>query len=361
VRLLVLLVVMGSTVIPGCGIPLVNTRVEPVPAAGAGSAPLKAQIRKVAMTHDLLAAGASLDTQSRLGVEIDLYNADAQRTLTVRAPQLVLRDALGGPDVAGRSAAAGDGGLPSTIAMSASTEIPPLTLRSREGKTIWIAYGGFPSDGPRGPVRAVIRVAADAEMPLELVLANPVPGGPRWQPDRLMVSAAIGGSISTFQSGTRAGSSDIALAPIKFEVMASRHRLFWGFGINFGFLYREAIASGPIAWGTGADLSMGFLPWRFPMGVYGQVGYLLAIETPPDAYAQIDGSQGETLFLPRVGGGIVFNAGMRLSSSGPFPIDRPLSPLRRTQIRVGYAQWLRLGSSAGAGGVEIGLLALIGP
>jgi hypothetical protein len=362
VRLLVLLVVIGSVATPGCGIPLVNTRLEPVPATGAGAAPLKAQIRKVAVTHDLLAAGANLDTGSRLGVEIDVYNADAQRTVTVRAPQLVLRDALGGPDVAGRPVVAGDRGLPPTITISVATsEMPPLTLRPGEGKTIWIGYAGFPPDGPRGPVHAVVRLPSDGGTPQELVIANPVPGGPRWHPDRLMIAGAIGGTMSAFQTGSGAGSGDMALAPLRFDVIASWRRLFWGFAASYQFLYREAVAGGPLALGPPGDVSIGFLPWRFPVGVYGQFGYLFATETPPAAYAQIDGSDGGVLFLPRVGAGIILNIGTRIASSGPFPIDRPLSPLRRLQFRIGYSQWFRLGSAAGSGAIEAGLMALIGP
>ena len=361
---LFLLVVVGSVAAAGCAIPLVNTRLEPVPAAGHGTPALKAQVRKVGLTAGLLANSASLDTDSRLAVEIDVYNADRQRPLTVYAPRLVLRDALGGPEITGRPVDAGAGGIPPTIATGDDMkEPPPVTLGPGEGRTVWVVYGGFPADGPRAPVRAAVHLQADnGDAPLEIAIAHPVPGGPRWKLDASTISFTVGGAVSAFQTGTQSGSSDVALAPISLELLGSRARLFWGFGWRYEFLYREAVASGPVAQGPSIAVSMGFLPWRFPIGCYGQAAMSWMGETPPDAYRQVtNDGDGHTLFLPRITAGVIYSMGPRLASPGPFPIERPMSSLRRFQIRIGYAQWFRLGSAGGAGALELGLVGLIGP
>jgi hypothetical protein len=359
-----LLAVVGSMAAAGCAIPLVNTRLEPVPAAGHGTPALKAQVRKVGMTAGLFATGANLDTGSRLAVEIDVYNADRQRTLTVQAPRLVLRDALGGPEITGRPVGSVDGGIPAEIGTSNDVKAtPPLSLRPGEGRTVSVFYGGFPADGPRGPVRAAIHLQADGDAPLELAIADPVPGGPRWKLDAGMFSVAVGGLVSTFQTGTRSGATDVAAAPISIELLKSHARLVWGLGIRYEFLYREALASGPVGHGPTYLVSLGFQPWRFPIGCYGQAALSWVFEAPPDAYRQVtnDGEGGHTLVVPRLSAGVVYSMGPRLASSGPFPIERPLSPMRRFQFRVGYAQWFRLGSAGGAGGLEFGLVGLIGP
>jgi hypothetical protein len=329
-----------------------------------GDAPLKAQVRKAGVTYAQLGAGTSLHAGSRLAVEIDLYNADQRRALTVHAPQLVVRDALGGPEIIGAPVATGDGGLPPVITVSdATVATTPITLRPGEGRTVWIAYAGFPADGPHDPVLAVVRLQADTGPPLELVIANPVPGGPRWhaEQNRITVASTIGGALSTFQTGSRSGDSDIALAPISVGILASWGRLFWGVDYRFQFLYREAVAGGPIGRGGRADVSIGFLPWRFPLGLYAQFGGTFLDEVPPAAYRQLDGSEGSSLFIPHAGAGIVYNVGAPIRTSGPLPIERPMSAMRRLQLRIGYTQWFRLGSSAGAGGLEMSLVAVYWP
>lgn len=358
-------ILVASVSAGGCVVPLTRVSLQPVPVAGQGNRPLKAQIRKVGMTHDLTRGGANLDTGSRLAVEIDLYNADPQRTLTVQPPRLVMRDALGGPELQGLPVNFGLGALPGSIGTGDETIAPPpIFLRPGESRTVWFLYAGFPADGPAGPVRAEVIVQADGDVALQLAIADPVPGGPRWKLDRLMVTAGVAGTISTFQTGTRSGSSDVAVAPLSLELLFNWDRLFWGFGARYELLYREAIAGGPLGRGFNYFATVGVLPFRFPLGFYGQAGFLIGAQLPPAAYQQIgnDGvSNGRTLFLPQVSGGIVFNAGPRLASTGPFPINRPLSALRRFQIRAGYAQWFGLGSTAGAGGFELSFVGLIGP
>jgi hypothetical protein len=344
----------------GCQVPLQHASLAPVPVAGQGDRPLKAQIRKVAMSHDLMRGGANLDTDSRLAVELDLYNADRQRTVTVQAPpRLVVRDALGGPAFDGRPVYSGVGGLPAVIPMGEPpTPSKQIVLRPGEGLTVWFAYAGFPADGPAHPVTATVVVQADGDAALELAIANPVPGGPRWKSDKTMVSIGVGGTLSTFQTGTNSGAS--SFAPLSFEAVLNRGRFFWGLGLRYELIYREAIAGGPLGFGTTTFVTAGMLPWRFPFGFYGQAGFMLGGEAAPEAYRQVGGPT-HSFHLPVVAGGIVWNAGARLGSSGPFPIERPLSALRRFQLRAGYAQWFNFGSGAGAGGFTVSFVGLLGP
>src|SRR5262249_523830 len=150
-----------------------------------------------------------------------------------------------------------------------AASLPPIVLHPGEARTVWFAYAGFPPEGPRGPVQAVVLVQADGDAALELPIAYPAPGGPRWKLDKATVSLGIGGGLSPFQSGSRGGSSDLLLAPLSLEIFASWNRFFLDYGLRYEALYREAFAGGPLATGIEPSLSAGLLPWRAPLGFYG--------------------------------------------------------------------------------------------
>ena len=363
-------VLLASVAVASCAVPLSKVDLQPVPVAGQGGRPLKAQVRKVAVSYDLTRAGATLDGRSpRLAVEIDLYNADRQRTLAVQTPRLVVEDALGGPELHGVPVFSGEGGLPAAIPLHELEIRSPHLPRPGRGKTLWFAYTGFPTDGPTRPVRARIVVQADGDAALELAIVDPVPGGPRWKADQLLFTVGVAGTLSTFQTGTRAGPSDLAVAPLGLELLFNRSRFFWGFGARYEILYREAIAGGPLGWGLSSFATVGVLPWRFPVGFYGQAGYLIGAERPPAAYAQVDQGGSITnahgLSIARVSGvwsstpgrgwplGTVPNRGAAVGPA-PIPDPRRLRPVVRPRQHHGRGR--RRALLRGAAGTMTGTL-----
>jgi hypothetical protein len=343
----------------GCGVPLAQVALTPVPVAGQGEPPVKAQVRRAGVSDDLLSANANLEPSSRIAFEIDLFNADPQRAWAVGAPRLALRDALGGPETIARPWFAGADGLPGRIWGRDAAEKPPrYLLGPGQRRTIWVAYGGFPPDGPRNPVRATIQVDVEGAAPLELAVVDPVPGGPRWGLPRRPWAAYLGGALSAIADDN---TNTSALAPFCLDVMWAQDRLVWGIGGRFEWLERDAFAGGPPAFGVSPILTVGWMPWRLPLGVYATLGEFFGEQSAPAAYAALDRSSGHGLLLPRAGAGLLLGAGRRLASSGPLPIERPMSVLRRAFFRLGYEQWFELGSPAGRGSIQLLIEAAVGP
>ena len=112
--------------------------------------------------------------------------------------------------------------------------------------------------------------------------------------------------------------------------------------------------------GASWHLMMGILPWRFPIGLYGQASLFSGFETPPDAYRQLDGPKAGGVYVPRLGAGVILQSGARIGGGGPFGVERPLSTLRRLNLRFGYVQWFGLGSTSGAGALEFSLGGVVG-
>jgi hypothetical protein len=343
----------------GCGVPLAQVALAPVPAAGEGAPPVKAQVRRAGVSTDLLSANANLEPGSRIAFEIDLFNADAHRAWAVGTPRLAVRDALGGPETVARPWSAGEDGLPDWIkARNAADKPPRYLLGPGQRRTIWVAYGGFPADGPRNPVHATIQMDVEGAAPLELAVVDPVPGGPRWDLRRRLWAAYLGGGLSAIADQT---TNITAVAPFCLDVMSAQDRLIWGVGGRFEWLDRDAFASGPPAYGVSPIVTVGWMRWRMPIGAYATFGAFFGEQSPPAAYATLDRSSGHGLLLPRAGAGLLLGVGPRLGSSGPLPIERPLSVLRRALLRVGYEQWFELGSPAGRGSIQLLIEAAVGP
>jgi hypothetical protein len=340
----------------GCGAPLAQVALAPVPAAGQGAPPVKAQVRRAGVSTDLLSTNADLEPSSRIAFEIDLLNADPRRAWAVRAPRLAVSDALGGPEMVAWPWFAGEDGLPGRIHSRDGVEKSTrYLLGPGQRRTIWVAYGGFPVEGPRNPVRATLQMDVEGGAPLELAVVDPVPGGPRWSSSSRPWAVYLGGSLSDLTGATSAG----AVAPFCVDVMWARDRLVWGIGGRFEWLQQDGFG-GTLAYGVSPILTVGWMPWRFPIGAYATLGEFFGNQPPPAAYT-VDGSRGHGLSLPRAGAGLLLAAGRRLAGSGPLPIERPLSTLRRFSARVGYEQWFELDSAVGRGSLLVLIEAAVGP
>src|SRR5437870_2671846 len=110
------------------------------------------------------------------------------------------------------------------VAIGCAGPIYELTPVPRAGD------GTPPVKAPRRRRRLVLTVPADGLAPLEVAVADPAPGGPRWPAGRV-----LGGY---FCSGLSfAGSPRLsALEPIGFAARVSRERWVLGLGASYTFL-----------------------------------------------------------------------------------------------------------------------------
>lgn len=355
----ILLLAVSISAVAGCGIPVVPFTLAPVPRAGDGAYPVKAQIRRAAVSHDLLAAGARPSPASRLAIEIDLHNADTQRTFDVGAPVVRVQDALGGPIMTAGMVLIRPHGLEPSYADDESAALPAgappppapgVLLRPGETRTVSAVYDRLPPT-TAGPLRVTVTLTVSGEKPLELVLAAPVEGGVRWQHPQAMPSGLVGGGWTRLGGASRTH----LLEPFSFGGRRSRGRLVLGFEYRLGFLYRETLAGGPPAFTQSASMGVGWHPWHFPLGVYADGGLLYGIESPPRAYQRTGNGSSRFLFLPRVAVGLALGSGHPLHGSALFPVDRPPSPLRRLTFRLGYARFFNTDDKFGTSGFEVRL------
>jgi hypothetical protein len=319
----------------GCGIPVVPFTLVPVPRAGDGDPPVKAQVRRVAVTGDLLGAGSRPDENSRLQIEIDVYNADPQRSFDLGLPRVRTQAALGGPVSQAGVLTISELGLRSKVTSWPSRPANvgsdwPVRLTPGQTRTFSVAYDGLSPCDAGGPLRILLTIPVVGQPALEMVLAAPVADGVRWRDDRAPAVLVWGGSWTTLS-----GSGGSLLEPLGLGIFRSKGRLVCGWQQRFGMLYRDRLASGPpaVAWTQGMHL--GWHPWRFPVGVYASAAVLFGLESPPVAYQGASGRSTDFLLLPRLSAGVIFNAGSPLTGATLLPVDQPRSAMRRFAVRVG--------------------------
>jgi hypothetical protein len=308
---------------------------QPVPRAGDGTPPVKAQVRRVSWLGQPESGG--LGEGAQLGVEVDLYVADATRVFVVDPVRVEARPALGGPAL---------------VLTSAGDATPgPMTLQPHEARTIWATFDLPDIDPPRGPQRLVVIVPVQGQPSLELAVADPVAGGPRWPAGR--VAGAYFFSALAFAGSPRLS----VMEPLGFAARLARERWVLGLGASYTFLYQEALAGGPPAHGVSLHAQVTWQPWTSRFAPYVEVGTFTGIQAPPPAYSM----SARTLELPRVSAGVLLSLGKRLGEAGPLPFEHVLSPQRELGLRLGYTRWFNTGEHGGSGGLELSVERGFGP
>jgi hypothetical protein len=308
---------------------------QPVPRAGDGTPAVKAQVRRLSWAGQPESGGLAEGAQ--LGVEVDLYVADATRVFVVGPVRAEARPALGGPAV---------------VLAPAEGETPgPMTLQPREGRTVWVTFDVPDADPPRGPQRLVVIVPVQGQPNLELAIADPVPGGPRWSAGRVVGAYFFSGLAF-------AGSPRLSvMEPLGFAARLARGRWVLGLGASYTFLYQEALAGGPPAHGVSLHAQVTWQPWTWRFAPYVEVGTFTGYQDPPPAYSM----SARTLELPRVSAGVLLSLGKRLGETGALPFEHVLSPQRELGLRLGYTRWFNTGERGGSGGVELSVERGFGP
>lgn len=313
----------------GCGT-VRRYELDPVPRAGDGSSPVKIQVRHVEWA--LQPEDAELVPGAATAVELDLHDADARRSFVVRGVWLVARSVSGGdavsvpPDTATSSWASGIG------------------LTPGETKTIRLVFNIPESPPVRGFVRLAVVVSVDGQPPLEVAIADPVAGGPRWRQ-----SSPVAGSYFSSSFVDLGSTRNISvIEPFAFAYRRSFGRLVLGLTESWTYIHQDALAAGPPASGLSLLAHVSWQPWHWPVAPYVQAGAFGGAQAPPRAY---HGSV-DWVGLPRIGAGLLFMGGARLGSAGPLPFERPLSPQHRVGIRIGYARWFNMGTAGGEDGIE---------
>jgi hypothetical protein len=335
----------------GCG---TTYDVVPVARAGDGAPPVKAQIRQIKWWRQPESGG--LAEGASVAVEVDLYNAGPAGTFLVGPPRMEARPALGGPSVAFelREEVGGGFGVPSELSRAAYGDSagpsPGLVLAPGVGRTVRATFDVPQRDLPRGPQRLVVVVPVRGAPDLEIAVADPVPGGPRWPK-----GPPVG--VYAFSKFGGVGRLNLdAMEPVGLAVRMSRGRWIVGVGATATYLYRQELAGGPPAFGTSLHAQLTWQPWRWTIAPYVEAGTFLGFQEPPPAYF----TPAHGLVLPRLSYGAVWTFGSRLGSAGALPFERPLSAQRVFGIRLGLTQWFNTNESS-ADGLEIVIERGFGP
>jgi hypothetical protein len=344
------LLVAGALVTGGCASRVFQ--LSPVPRAGDGTAPVKAQVRQIAWAAQ--AEDGDLFSGAQATVEIDLYNADPARTFVVGPPRLVGRQALGGPEITFQRVAADEAEPAPGGGLVAATASHAFTLKPHESRTVWAAFTAPDADRLRGTVHLSVVVPVDGQAALEIAIADPVPGGPRWRQDRPVAGGYTTGGLS-FLWGTE---TTTVMEPIGLSYRMSHERWVIGIDARYAYLYQESLAGGPPSMGFSLLAQLSWQPWHGRIAPYMEAGSYTGREFPPSAYAQ---AGARLIELPRVGAGILIVSGPRLGGSGALPFDRPLSPQHRGALRVGYTRWFNTGERGGTGGLQLSFETGFGP
>jgi hypothetical protein len=317
---------------------------QPVAHAGDGMPPVKAQVRRVVWADQ--PESGDLFGGAEVSAEVDLYDADPARTFVAGALRLEARPALGGP-----ARALVPQGQETTEDAAVPSNPNELVLRPHETRTLWVTFEVPEDDPPRGIQRLVVIVPISGQPDLELPIADPVAGGPRWRAGRVRGLYAI----SKFGGVGKLGLD--AMEPVGFAVRFSRERWVLGFGGTLTYLYQQTFAGGPPAFGLSVHAQLTFAPWTSRFAPYVEVGSFNGFQDPPTGYT----ASRRGLELPRASLGVLVSFGGRLGATGALPFEHELSPQHVFGLRVAYTRWFNTGEAGGSEGLEIGIERGFGP
>jgi hypothetical protein len=329
-----LLVVIASSV--GC-LAHGDGRARLVQAPAAATAALSARVEHVKMP---IAAVWSGDLRGTLRVEAELTNRGTGELRLAPA------------DVGLTFASPGRAGGPvrlSPARLGVGDETPGSEIRLAPGARlpVWFEWKGVPAEAdPDGlPKRVGLELRAPGER-LELVLADPAAGSPRWELPRPRSSTiwsgmglfAVGadtlGVVASFM-GTA-----VALGPV---VLRS----------SFDIVINSNMA------GFALDVAVGWTPFevgdrsprtRSALGPYlgGRSMVLSRLAEPPGDPGSESNRSGPAGGLVGLEVGISFVNAVDRLAHGPFPLTRPLSPVGTAEQRLAYVHWF--GEELGPGG-----------
>ncbi|HVZ75455.1 MAG TPA: hypothetical protein VHJ20_23930 [Polyangia bacterium] len=307
----------------------------PVPRAGDGAPPVKMQVRHLSWSDQ--PEGEDLAPGATVEIELDVYDADATRSFSVGAPQLVGRAQRDGATVEFEHVV--DGGwfdLPVDPAVG--------VVRPHETRTLSAKFKVTSDDPPGGPLRLEVILPIAGQPALELAIADPATNQPRWRADGARVIAYAGSSVSflSLAGGT------YAFEPLTVAEVHAFGRWSFAMSQRFTYVYQEALAGGPPAFGGSLLARANWQPRTWATGFYAEGGAFFGIQHAPGAYAQ---TAGHWVTAPRVSAGLRWGLGR--FSVGSLPFDRPASTLRQAGIKLGYTRWFHVDDRGGSGGLEL--------
>jgi hypothetical protein len=310
-------------------------RARLVQAPAAAAAGLSARVEHVVMTVGALRSG---DLRNPMRVEAELTNRGEGE----------LRLALA--DVGLTFASPGRAGDPVRVGpaqLGVGDEKPGSEIRLAPGARLQVRFDfkGVPAEAdPDGlPKRVGLKLQAAGER-LELVLADPAAGSPRWELPRPR-SSTLWSGLGIFAVGANTLGS-----------VAS----FFGTAVPLGpVVLRNSLdlVFSDRAAGFSLDVSVGWTPFevgergpraRSTLGPYlgGKAMVLARFVEPVGDDGTGPGYAGGLVGLEV---GISFVNAVDSLPHGPFPLTRPLSPVGTTELRVSYVHWF--GGDLGPGGV----------
>jgi hypothetical protein len=281
-------------------------------------------------------------------IELEVANTDPARAFAVGPPRLVAGSALGGPPFDFDLEDEGLKQLDREAAWKGATpdrRVGPGATRVTRAKFLLKKN----PDAPQGPYRITVVVPVEGQAPLELAIADPRPGGPRWGTPMQSPGAYVRGGWADM--GGRNDAFQV-IEPIGISGRRAFGRLVIGFDERFTFLYKTADALSVADRATGLSFlaNVAWEPWRFPVAPYLEGGVFVGFGPDPFEMGRARWSA-----APRVAGGLLLMQGSRLGSGSPLPFEAPTSPQRVFGMRIGYAHWFNTGASGGTGGIEFAI------
>jgi hypothetical protein len=306
----------------GCGGPFYDLR--PAPRAETPGNAVAVRVPRVEWRGQLGSYCAAT-------VELEVSNGDAARAASIGAPRLVAGSALGGPSL--------DFELKSPDLDQDRTVAPGATRVFRA------AFVSSAADGPQGPLRLTVVVPVEGQGAVEVPIADPRPGGPRWLAPRASGGAYLRGSWSLL--GDRSTAFHV-LEPVGLSARRSFGRWVVAFDERYTFLYQTGanIPSLGRAMGLSFLVDVAWEPWRFPLAPYVEGGGFGGFATSGDGGSRWSGAG-------RASGGVLIMGGPRLGAGGALPFEGPASPQRQAGLRLGYTRWFYSGAGAGTSGFEL--------
>jgi len=345
-----LAVAMLGVVASACGTTVIAAHATERMAARGGATGV--EVASVRLTDDV--RGAGIGDGSALVVELRLTNDGARpRTFVATSFACLMevdrrrpRETLSLPPGGGA-----EGTFPDDAPIDGSP-FAPLTIAPGETRDFWVLFHGYRFANSEVPRRITLRIPADdhGAGAVELTLADPARGRMRWE-----VPPEPGQLTAGFQNTSLLGGDLRGTAVSTLLSWQSRHgRLLTDVGLASTLFVQSA---GPLAsatssfLGTGlaAHLTLPLLTWGTPeaprtIGVFagGMLLALTEIQSPAASNR-----------APNVYGALVAEAGLELHvgrvplAATPFPLSPAGPALPRFSVRLGYAEWLIGGHSAG--------------
>jgi hypothetical protein len=327
---------LAALLTTGCGLP--SYELVPLPRVAVPAAPVTVEARRIFW------AGV-LGDRVIATVELVTTNADPARSFATGPPRLFVRSAVGGPTrdfvMEARYVADSD---------EARWAAEPVAVQSlgpgarRVTRARFVLNGG---EAPQGPLYVAVVVPVEGQAALEVPLADPRLGGPRWVTPRQSPGVYVRGGVIQFGDPYGPHAFD-AVEPLGVSSRRAFGRWVIGFDERLTILYQtgDVIAKPADNSGLSFLANVAWEPWRFPVAPYFEGGTYVGLSR-----ADIHASTHLTA-SPRLGAGILLNLGPRLGRVGPLPFEAPMSPLRQGGLRFGYAHWFHTGEPGGSDGFE---------